>query len=244
VVAGFEFLARLTNRRGLHSLHHFLAGGYTFSSRPYEVPRGVSAVIADLGHGSLFKYVDPGTSARWRTLIADNGLAPVASVNDLVLFARDARDTVALWAVAEPAQPRERPVTYDGEIALMGSDAATDRVAAGDVLPLRTYWRRVAPSERFHLTETVIVNAENRSVHQLWRYLGYTMHPVSEWPDGASVCESYRLVVPPELPPGRYFVGTRLWWRRDGQGICVPDDPAVQADQGFVTVARFEIVAP
>ena len=165
-------------------------------------------------------------------------------MNDLVLVlpaARAAADTVALWSVGEPAVPRERPVVYDGTIALIGSDAAPAPAVAGGVVPLRTWWRRVAPTPRFHLTELVVLDARGEPVHRSWRYLGYTMHPASEWPEGASVCEIYRLLLPPDLAAGRYVVGMRLWWRLDGQGICEPDDPAVRADQGFVTIARFEV---
>jgi hypothetical protein len=247
VVAGFEFLTRFTDRLGLHSLHHFIGGKYTFSTRPYRVPRGVTTVIADLGRGSLFKHVDDGTAARWRELIATNTLAPVASADDLVLWVGgDAapRDTSVLWSVSEPRTPRARPVVYDGEVAFMGSEADTSVVAAGGLLPLRTYWRRVAPTQRFHLTDFVLVDSGNRPQFQLWRYLGYTLHPAAEWPEGASVCETYRLAIPPDLAPGRYHLGARLWWRRAGQGICVADDPAIQAEQGFVPVASFDVVAP
>jgi uncharacterized membrane protein len=244
VVAGFEFLPRFTDRAGLHSLHHLLAGHYTHSKRVYDVPRGVSTVLADLGAGSLFRYVDGGTAGRWRELIGANGLAPVASAGDLVLWASGARDTVALWSAAEPRAPRARPVVYDGEVAFLGSEQDGASVAAGGLLPLRTYWRRVAPTPRFHLAELVLVDRENRPRAQVWRYLGYTQHPAAEWPGGASVCETYRLAVPRDLPPGRYHLGLRLWWRDAGQGVCVPDDPAARADEGFVRVASFEVTAP
>lgn len=241
VVAGFEFLARFTDRPGLHALHHFVGGHYTFSTRAYAVPRGVTAVLGDLGAGSLFKHVDDGTAARWAELRAANGLVPVDAADDLVLFARGVADTITLWSVAEPRARREPPVVYDGEIAFLGSEQDGATVAPGGVLPLRTYWRRVRPTERFHLTEFVLVDAENRPQFQLWRYLGYTQHPAATWPEGASVCETYRLAIPPDLAPGRYHLGARLWWRRAGQGVCEADDPAVRAGEGFVRVASFDV---
>ena len=168
----------------------------------------------------------------------------MASAGDLVLWARGARDTVALWSLAEPRAPRARAVLYDGEVAFLGSEQDATSAPAGGLLPVRTYWRRVAPTARFHLAELVLVDQENRPQAQLWRYLGYTQHPAAEWPEGASVCETYRLAVPRDLPPGRYHLGLRLWWRDAGQGVCVPDDPAVRADEGFVPVASFEVTAP
>jgi uncharacterized membrane protein len=241
VIAGFDFLARFAARKEVHALHHFVGGHYTFSSRPYDVPRGITAVLGDLGQGSLFKHVDDGTSGRWRELLWANRLAPLASADDLVLFGPASADTVTLWSVAEPATSRERPITYDGQVAFMGADVDSTPTPPGERVTLRTYWRRAAPTDRFFLTEMVVVGPDGQAARGLWRYLGYTLHPVAEWPEGASVCETYRLVVPPASAPGRYTIGARLWWRRDGQGVCVADDPRTQADQGFVTLGAFNV---
>ena len=241
VVAGFEFLARFADREGLHSIHHFLGGRYTFSTRPYEVPRGVTAVIADLGEGSLFKHVDRGTRGRWRELLGANGLAPADGADDLLIFLRAPRETLDLVTPAAPAAPRPRPVVYDGQVAFTAGEVAPAPVAPGGTVALRTYWRRVAPADRFYLVEMLVVDSQGRPVRQLWRYLGYTLDPVQDWPAGVDMRESYRLVVPLGLPPGRYDVGVRLWWRRDGQGLCAPDDPEVRGNDGFVAVGRFAV---
>lgn len=241
VIAGFELLSHFTGRTVLHALHHFLGGHYTFSTRAYAVPRDVSAVIGDLGNGSLFKHVDDGTAGRWRELLAANDLKPADSADDLVLFTRSPRDTAALWAVAEPPAPRTPPVTYDGAIAFTGASVDSGPVHTGERVTMRTYWRRAAATNRFFLTEIVLLGPDGKPAFELWRYLGYTMHPVAEWPEGASVCETYRLVVPPDLAPGRYAVGVRLWWRREGQGVCEADDPRARADAGYVEAGAFTV---
>jgi len=241
VVAGLEYLDRLTDRSGLHALHHFIGGHYTFSTRPYAVPRGVTAMIGDLGTGSLFKHVNDGTSGRWRELMAANERRLRDSADDLVLFTRGDRDSVRLWNVAEPRAPRVPPVVYDGQVAFVGSEVDSAGVPAGGRATWRTYWRRVTPTNRFFLTEILVLGPDGRATRELWRYLGYTMHPVPEWPQGSSVCETYRLVVPAGSPPGRYTVGERLWWRRDGQGICAVDDASVRRENGYVEVGTFTV---
>ena len=241
VVTSFELLSRFTDREGLHSLHHLLAGHYTFSHRAYATPTDVTGVLADLGTGSLFKWVDAGTSGRWTDLFARNALRPVDSADDLVLFTRGARDTVPLWDVSEPSRPRPRAVVYDGQVAFVGSEASSAPVFPGGRVTIRTWWRRVVPTDRMYLTEIMVIGPDGRPVRALWRYLGYMMHPVALWPEGASVCETYRLIVPADAAPGRYQVGYRLWWRLAGQGICVPDDPDARAESGYVTAGVFDV---
>ena len=54
--------------------------------------------------------------------------------------------------------------------------------------------------------------------------------------------EDYNLIVPMKLTPGKYFVGVRLWWRDNGQGICSASEASAQRNEGFVTVAEFRVV--
>jgi hypothetical protein len=150
---------------------------------------------------------------------------------------------VSLWAVAEPQAPRDRPVTYDGQVAFIGSQVDPAPVPPGERVTFRTYWRRIAPTSRFFLTELVVAGPDGKPVRKLSRDLGYTMHPVVEWPNDASVRETYRLVVPPGSAEGRYTIAMRLSWRREGQGqgLCRADDPRVRANGGFVPLGSFTV---
>jgi uncharacterized membrane protein len=242
VVAGFEFLSHLTRRRDLHAMHHLLAGHYTFSSRRYDVPTGVEGVLADLGAGSLLPYVNETTGRRWDELLRRNALHAAQAAGDLVLFLREPADTVELCRSGAFRPGRPRRITYDGQLLFLGSDADGDSATAGGLFAFHTYWRRVAPVDRMFLTEFLLVDPSSRPVAQVWRYLGYTLYPAADWPPDTTMRETYRLVVPPDLPPGRYALGMRLWQRAGGrQGYCAADDPGLAANEMFVEVGRFSI---
>lgn len=243
VVAGMEFLARFTDRAEVHALHHLIGGRYTYSTLAYPVPLGVAAVLADLGSGGLFHLVDAGTSARWRELQRRNHLRPVDAADDVVLFLRDAPDSIELCAPGPCLRERARRVVYDGELAFLGAEMGGP-AAPGERVTFRTCWRRIAPADRFFLTEFVVVDTASRPVLQLWRYLGYTLHPVAGWPADTTMRETYRLALPHGLAPGGYYVGMRLWGRGARQAICEADDPAVRANEGFVSLGRFEVLPP
>jgi len=244
VLAGFEFLSHLTHHPELHSMHHFLAGHYTFSSRRYEVPTGIEAVIADLGATPLIPYADSTTSRRWDRLIRANGLRAAAAAQDLVLFLREPADTVDLVRTGEFAPGLPRRIVYDGQLLFLGSDAPEGTARPGGLFTFRTYWRRPAPVDRMFLTEFVLVSQAGRAVCQVWRYLGYTISPPSDWPEGVMARETYRLVIPAGTPEGRYFLGMRVWQRGvGGQSVCEADDPGLAADDMFVTIARFPVRA-
>lgn len=250
VVAAFEFLARLASRPDVHSLHHLYTGFHTFSSEPYPIPAGITALIADVGDDRLSVYVKPGTSARLRHLVDRNDLRPVDAAGDLLLFVQAATDTVELFRapVSESEEARAasvRPVTWDGQLSLTGFALPESSVAAGGTLSLATYWRRAAVPDRQFIVQFVLRDAEGAVRFSVVRHLGYLLYPVTEWPAGAPARENYRLVIPPRLPPGRYALGLRVaWWREGPAALSQPDDPSLQAQDLVVPLGRFTVTGP
>lgn len=242
VVAGLELVARLASRGGVHSIHHFLSGHYTYSSKPYPVPRGIGALAADLADGGLFAQVDSLTSARWRELTRENHLRPVASADDNLLFLRNSPDSLELCGPVDAAPERALSVLYDGQLQYLGGDSLV-ATAPGDVLPIATYWRRAGRIDRFFLTEMMLVDESGDGAYQVWRYLGYTIYPPSDWPAGVTVCERYRMVLPLDLEPGRYELVMRPWGRGAHQAVSQADDPRIRADANWASLGKFEVKA-
>jgi uncharacterized membrane protein len=242
VVAAFEFLSHLATRPVVHSLHHLYTGYYTYSSRRYPVPDGISAMLADVGDRHLSMYVKPSTPLRLRELVERNDLHPADAAGDLVLFVKGATDTVDLFRAPAPEPAVARHVTYDRQLALVGYSMPESTVALGDLLPIETCWRRVAPADRHFMIQLVMRDAGGEAVFSVVRHLGYLVYPVSEWPPDTTVRESYRLVIPPSLLPGEYSLGLRvLWWQQGPPSLSQPDDPALVAQRLLVPLGRFTV---
>ncbi len=242
VVAAFEFLARLASRREVHSIHHLYTGLYTYSTQPYPVPAGVAAMIADLGDERLALYVRPGTPLRLRELVDRNHLRPVDAAGDLVLFLREPADTVELLRAGTPPAPVTRRVVYDRQLACTGFALPESTVTVGGVLPVETYWRRVAPADRHFVMQLVLKDAAGRVVFSRSRHLGYLLYPAAEWPADTTVRETYRLVVPGHVRPGVYTMGLRVGWWRDARPVLSePDDPGLAERQLLVDLGRFTV---
>ncbi len=245
VVAAFEFLARLASRPDVHSLHHIYTGYYTYSTERYPVPTGITALLADIGDQRLATYVKPGTPLRLRDLVARNDLHPVDSAGDLVLLLRAPADTVELFRADAPPPAVARPVTYDGQLAFMGFTLPESTAVAGDVLTFETCWRRVAVPDRHFMTQLMLMDAGGKTVFSVVRHLGYLLYPVAEWPAGTTVRETYRLVVPSDVPPGVYSLGLRVaWWREGPLALSEPDDPAVRETAMVVPLGDFTVTLP
>ncbi|MBI1797859.1 MAG: DUF2079 domain-containing protein [Candidatus Eisenbacteria bacterium] len=243
VVAGFEFLLRLADR-DVRSFHNVVDGLKTFSQAPYASPTGITALIADVSHTRLRPHADPGTAARCARLRAENRLGLVAAAGDLMLFLRDAPDSVALWQDGEQPLPNPHRVVFDRQLAFLGNALLATSVAPGGLLPMDTYWRRVAPTDSLYVIRLAAYDASGHAVFAHMRDLGYMLHPASTWRDTTMMRERYALIVPDDAPPGTYMLGMTVGRRSDlDQVLSETDDPIIRAQNGVVELGRFTVTA-
>ena len=242
VVAGFEFLTRLAARRNVRSFHNTVDGFNTFSTRPYPMLEDVTGLIADASHSRLRPYAGAGTAGRYRQLLRRNRLGLVDAAGDMLLFLRDAPDSVELWREGERPVADPQRVVFDRQLAFLGSEFLSRTVAPGGQLPVRTFWRKVAPTDSLYVLQFTAFDDAQRPAFAIMRHLGYMLHPAGTWPDTMMVRESYRMIVPDDATPGRYMLGMRVG-RRDGldQVYCEPDDPRVRAQNMVVELGYFTV---
>ncbi|MGH7731294.1 MAG: DUF2079 domain-containing protein [Candidatus Eiseniibacteriota bacterium] len=242
VLAGFEFLTRLAARRHTRSFHNVVGGTHTFSTRPYPVPDDVTALIADVSHVRLRPYGNRTTGARFRELVERNRLGLVGAAGDLLLYLRDAPDSVRIWQVGEAPVAHPCRVVFDRQLAYLGDEYLAPTVEPGGLFPVRTFWRKVAPTDSLYIVQLTAYDAFKKPAFSTMHYVGYMLHPAGGWPDTTMVAETWRMIVPDDAKPGTYMLGM-LVGRRDqmDQVLCETDDPAVRAQNNVVELGRFTI---
>jgi hypothetical protein len=245
VVAGFEFLTRLATRRNVRSFHNTVGGFHTFSTKTYPVPEGVTGVIADVSHSRLRPHADQGTAGRLGELRRRNRLGLVGAEGDVLLLLRDAPEGAEIWREGEAPVARPRRVVFDGQLAYLGNEFLAQGAAAGELLPIRTFWRKVAPTDSLYVLQLTAYDAARKSAFTTMRYLGYMLHPAGTWSDTTMVCETYRMVIPDDAKPGTYMLGMRVGRKYEfDQVLCEPDDPQVRAQNLVVELGLFEVTRP
>jgi len=241
ILAGSDVLVRFAARDSVHALNHLLSGTYTFSLRPFAVPEGVTAVLANVGRRGDWTLVNDGTSARWRELMRRNGLVPAAVAGDVLLMLRAPADTVALVSFEDTAPESAASVSFDAGITFRGARLGSASVAPGALLDVDTWWQRSGLSGASVMTQLVIVNDAGETVDDRVRFLGYTIDPPGGWPEGAIARERYRLVLPEGIPAGRYGLGMRVWLWREKPELAATADAAVRAAGGFIRLGEFAV---
>jgi len=138
-------------------------------------------------------------------------------------------------------QPR---LNFDGRISLLGVDANTTRIQAGQTLQLSFYWSATQPPERDYRITLTLSDADGFS----WAGTDYApcdgVCPTWQWTPGQIVRDDIDLDLPPGIPPGRYQIRLSVY-PADRSG---PSLAAYGLDDGtlkglIATVGEIEIAA-
>jgi hypothetical protein len=209
VVAGFEFLSHLATRSDLHSMHHVLSGEYTYSDQPYPLPKNVTAVVGDMT--GQIPYMDFHSGERLRAIAAERGLEPAAAVGGTIEMLPGVTDSVEFYRIGERYDHPRLDLLADGQMLFLGAVRLDSLVSPGQVLRIKSYWKRVAPGNRSYLSQAWLLRRGGAGeVYGRARMLCYGLLLVPEWPLDSIVSETYHLLIPSDAPPGNYRPVFRL----------------------------------
>jgi uncharacterized membrane protein len=242
VASGFRFLPYVVNRDVVYSVHHVYGGAHTMSDKPYAIPEDVVAMLLDADSWNYLSFSRSDGGARLRKLLEVNRLVPVDAAGDAVLFLRDATDPMALVEVGDGALVNRRRVDYSGQISFVGWDEPAPFVARGGRLTLRTFWRRTGAVDRYYLTQFAFFDGEGRENALPPRRLGYTIWPPHDWRGDAVIAETYRLVVPGNVPDGIWTLGVRVI-EQGARSLVLArvDDEDLRATRFFIPLGQVTV---
>jgi len=130
-------------------------------------------------------------------------------------------------------------------ISLLGYDlfpsTADILLRSGDVIHLSLLWQALAPIEQDYTVFVHMLDENGQLCLQVDRYPVDGFRPTSLWSLGEKVRDNYGLVIPPEMPPGRYHLVAGMYWLETLERLPVTSHEAVRLGDyvllGEITVA-------
>ncbi len=110
----------------------------------------------------------------------------------------------------------ERPMapleaTLGDAIRLRGYALPPGPFPPGEVLPLTLFWEARAQPETRYKVFVHLLDGDGRVVAQTDAEPVGDLHPTSTWVPGERVTDRYGVLLPPDLPPGRYTVAVGMY---------------------------------
>jgi 4-amino-4-deoxy-L-arabinose transferase-like glycosyltransferase len=116
----------------------------------------------------------------------------------------------------------ERMGTSLGQsLQLLGHYGVPSSIEPGQTIYLRLWWGASTEVDKDYTVFIHLVGPDNRIWAQEDRLLRSAGHPSSKWQVGDIAKQRYRLVLPPEAPPGDYTVKTGVYYWETGERLPV-----------------------
>ena len=160
---------------------------------------------------------------------------------------RELGSSIRLGDVAIPSDHKDgiaNPVefNFDNRIALVGYDLDRTALRPGETLRLSLFWKALAPLDQEYTAFAHILASDGA----LWA--GKVGSPAaslpanSAWRKGQVLQSTWELALPPDTPPGDYYVDTGLYPAGTGQNLSVLDRWGHALDQRAI-LTRIRVLA-
>ncbi len=238
VVATFEYLPHLANRKSLYSFHHLYIGLYTMSRKKYTLPNDARYALIDFNDPQTFYgffYKKPVST--FKTFINSDSWKAQQVINNLVLFQKGAPDGYPLYEVltTAPVIKKSGTRTINSAVELLGYDPV--RIKNND-LDLILYWRSTGKTDNdIGVYYTVMDSFENKPFFRVFTPLCYTIFPTYLWESGTIIKEYKYLKLPRDLPAGKYKLMMKFKDKITEEPIVPPHADA----NGMILLTEFTI---
>jgi len=144
--------------------------------------------------------------------------------------------TLRAIPAAAPAPHIAHPTDFraDDIIRLAGYDLPDEAFQGGQALPLTLYWQGLAPINEDYQVFVHLVDAAGKQVAGFDKSPRDGWWPSSLWEPGQLFEDSYPLIIPQELPPGRYELRTGLYRLNDFYRLPLSGPPDQVIDKAAV----------
>lgn len=206
VVATFEFLAPLSNRRELYSLHHVYSGRYTLSTVPYPLPPRIDYVFLNTQDRLTFHspaFYAPSNYLNLQTLLAEGTWILTNQIDPILVFHKTNERGGGCPCPAYPLDsepPMNRTVEQENNTGLQLVGFTLEPLDADRVASLTLYWRKASadqPDFDVHLTLS-----DDTPLYEGVLAPGSRVWPSPSWPTHTVIADRHRVHLrhPPETP--------------------------------------------
>jgi len=225
VVATFEFLPMLSQRKKLYSFHHVAHGFYTLSRKPYRLPAGVEYALLDfddpIGVNAFFKR------GRSEINISDffryNKWGIVDILNNFALLKNNYPGDLRFFDVVDkmPAVYKKLNIVFLGELLFMGYNIGEARdIPGGKKIPVAFYFNTLKKINRDYRMVLEIYKKPNILKFKTVRPLCYRIFPTYLWQEGKVIRDNYFLFIPEELGNKSFLVNVKFIDASSGETVA------------------------
>lgn len=134
-------------------------------------------------------------------------------------------------------------VNLGNQVMLVAAELEQIDVPPGGTLTLTLHWRAMAQMDTSYTVFVHLARADGSILVQQDSKPRNGAYPTTLWQAGEQVRDSYTLPVPPDTPPGNYWIKAGLYVPDTGQRLPVVDPGTAQVETDSIVVQEFRVTS-
>ncbi|MFA6099124.1 MAG: DUF2079 domain-containing protein [Patescibacteria group bacterium] len=212
VVSSYAYLAPLSGRTQLYSLHYAFEGKKQYSDQAYRIDQPIDKMIVDYhdfviyylqsqGHGVESLQYSTG-AGRIAGLIEKNNLGLKKIIDNTAVYEKNYAPTEKLTEELDVAPEKMIKINQsEGEnLILLGWEYSNAENLSGyQILPLSLYWQAANKIADDYKLKISVTDEKNKVVLEKFYPLGYGLLPTSQWPTDKIIQTNYWFALPEKM---------------------------------------------
>ena len=230
----YNYLAALSSRPFIYSLHYAYIGHTQFAQRTYKLPNNTEYLVIDFSdillydiqfeNNIIFTKHYPRAAELFNYRLNSLDLYPVEVVDSLSLWKKNPQHKISLIKkdppiekqLAGPTATLDNVITFLGYLPRDEQPHANLNLDGWNFVPLSLYFKtNQTPSNNYHLLVEVADQNSQPLVKKIYP-LGYGLYPTSYWQPGETLSINYNLLLPKINAPEKYQLLISLVYPRGG----------------------------
>jgi len=215
VVSSYDFLAHLSGRENIYSLHYAFLGKKQFTDENFILPDKIDKVVINfedfiiylIQSQNLYSYQEqyPTGDQRIKDLLQEKNLRLSHLTDTIGVYQKDYHSEIKLYEIIQTIKKdiNQKNANLDGKIKFIGweenNTKNSNQLIGGQIVPLTFYWQPLQKIENDYQLQLELIDEKNKSAYQKYYPLAYGLYPTRRWNKNEIVKINYWFSIPEEF---------------------------------------------
>ncbi|MFC1708957.1 DUF2079 domain-containing protein [Candidatus Omnitrophota bacterium] len=201
VVATFEFLPHLSQRKSVYSFHTAYTKKYTLSRKDYILPENIEYALVNFDDYLTFtEFYAAEHYKNLQSFFARGKWSLVAAVDSFALLKNGEKADLGLYRMLNEPTPLSSTRLYiEDNILILGYNIENSSIKAGEPVQLTLSWQCMRDTGKDYWLAFSLVDEDGKLLHKYNHPICYRIYPTFAWKKGDSLEENIWFFVPSNI---------------------------------------------
>ena len=244
VVTTFEFLPKLSSRKGLYSFHHVYIDRYTLSRKEYKLAEDAEYALIDFDDYLTFtSFYSLQNYKNIKQFLTKDKWGVVKARDNIALFKKNYQTGKQLYQPLVKFVPTSlKRLRVENGIVMLEYHIGNENVRSGEAIQMNFIWQCLKKIDKDYWVAIKLVSKDGQILHEYNHPICYRIYPTYAWKEGEVLREDYWILVPSKVTAKEAYLKIGIFDHASRKGVYTELTDASMIDkEGWINLGKITI---